>query len=41
LAFAVGVVVIAVVVTPTQAFLTVSHDVPARRPFALLVMLRR
>jgi hypothetical protein len=39
LAFAVIVVVIViiiVVVTTAHAFLTVSHDVPVRRPFASL-----
>ena len=39
LAFAVGVVV--VVATSPHAFLTVSHDVPVRRPFALLALPRR
>src|SRR5665647_887833 len=44
LAFAVGVVAAAAaatVATSPHAFLTVSHDVPARRPFALLAMPRR
>ena len=38
LAFAVGVVVVA---TSPHAFLTVSHDVPVRRPLVLLALPRR
>jgi hypothetical protein len=30
-----------VVVTPPHTFLTVSHDVPVRRPFAVLALPRR
>src|SRR3989304_1586896 len=40
LAFAVGVVAAAAAAAP-HAFLTVSHDVPVRRPFAVLALPRR
>src|SRR5450830_1476838 len=40
LAFAVGVVAAAAAASP-HTFLTVSHDVPVRRPFALLALPRR